>query len=75
MKNASWISPRISQRVRRRGTGAGGRWSARPPTAGCLTATAREVVTVLHAQPPDLHDALVEVADQGCSHVIVDGTP
>lgn len=28
---------------------------------------------VLHAQSPDLHEALVEVAEQGWSHVVVDG--
>ena len=32
-----------------------------------------EVIAVLHAQAPDLHDALVHVAEQGWSHVIVDG--
>ena len=32
-----------------------------------------EVITVLAAQAPDLHDALQEVAEQGWSHVIVDG--
>ncbi|WP_219420011.1 transposase family protein, partial [Pseudonocardia nigra] len=32
-----------------------------------------EVISVLHAQAPDLHDALVEVAEQGWSHVVVDG--
>jgi hypothetical protein len=32
-----------------------------------------EVTTVLAAQAPDLHDALQQVAEQGWSHVIVDG--
>jgi hypothetical protein len=32
-----------------------------------------EVVTALHAQAPDLHEALHRVAEQGWSHVIVDG--
>jgi DDE superfamily endonuclease len=32
-----------------------------------------EVITVLAAQAPDLHDALTQVAEQGWSHVIVDG--
>ena len=32
-----------------------------------------EVVDVLAAQAPDLHDALTEVAEQGWSHVVVDG--
>jgi hypothetical protein len=32
-----------------------------------------EVIAVLHAQAPDLHDALAQVAEQGWSHVIVDG--
>src|SRR3954469_2609182 len=32
-----------------------------------------EVVTALHAQAPDLHEALHQVAEQGWSHVIVDG--
>jgi hypothetical protein len=32
-----------------------------------------EGVAVLHAQAPDLHDALTEVAEQGWPHVIVDG--
>jgi hypothetical protein len=32
-----------------------------------------DVIAVLHAQAPDLHEALVEVAEQGWSHVIVDG--
>ena len=32
-----------------------------------------EVITVLAAQAPDLHDALQQVAQQGWSHVIVDG--
>ena len=33
-----------------------------------------EVVTVLSAQAPDLHEALEQVAEQGWSHVVVDGT-
>lgn len=32
-----------------------------------------EVVKVLHAQAPDLHDALEQVAEQGWSHVVLDG--
>ena len=32
-----------------------------------------EALTVLAAQAPDLHDALQEVAEQGWSHVVVDG--
>jgi hypothetical protein len=32
-----------------------------------------EVVTVLADQAPDLHDALTEVAEQGWSHVVLDG--
>ena len=32
-----------------------------------------EVVTVLAAQAPDLHEALQQVADEGWSHVILDG--
>ncbi|WP_214408361.1 transposase family protein [Pseudonocardia lacus] len=32
-----------------------------------------EVISVLAAHAPDLHDALQEVAEQGWSHVIVDG--
>jgi hypothetical protein len=32
-----------------------------------------EIVTVLAAQAPDLHEALQQVADEGWSHVIVDG--
>ncbi len=32
-----------------------------------------EVVTVLAAQAPDLHDALEQVAAQGWSHVVLDG--
>ncbi len=32
-----------------------------------------EVIDVLAAQAPDLHEALSEVAEQGWSHVIVDG--
>lgn len=32
-----------------------------------------EVITVLAAQAPDLHDALQQVAEQGWSHVIIDG--
>lgn len=32
-----------------------------------------EVIGVLHACAPDLHDALGEVAEQGWSHVIIDG--
>ena len=32
-----------------------------------------EVVAVLAAQAPDLHEALQQVADEGWSHVIVDG--
>jgi len=32
-----------------------------------------EVVDVLAAQAPDLHEALAEVAEQGWSHVVVDG--
>jgi hypothetical protein len=32
-----------------------------------------EVVTVLAEQAPDLHDALQEVAEQGWSHVVLDG--
>src|SRR4051794_32470058 len=32
-----------------------------------------EVITVLAAQAPDLHDALAQVAEQGWSHVIIDG--
>ena len=32
-----------------------------------------EVVTVLSAQAPDLHEALQRVADEGWSHVILDG--
>ena len=32
-----------------------------------------EVVTVLAAQAPDLHEALTEVATQGWSHVVLDG--
>ena len=33
-----------------------------------------EVVTVLSAQAPDLHEALEQVAEQGWSHVVLDGT-
>ncbi len=33
-----------------------------------------EVVTVLSAQAPDLHAALEQVAEQGWSHVVLDGT-
>jgi DDE superfamily endonuclease len=33
-----------------------------------------EVVTVLSAQAPDLHEALKRVAEQGWSHVVLDGT-
>jgi hypothetical protein len=33
-----------------------------------------EVVTVLSAQAPDLHEALERVAEQGWSHVVLDGT-
>ena len=33
-----------------------------------------EALTVLAAQAPDLHEALQEVAEQGWSHVVVDGT-
>lgn len=33
-----------------------------------------EVVTVLSAQAPDLHEALQQVAEQGWSHVVLDGT-
>jgi hypothetical protein len=32
-----------------------------------------EVIDVLAAQAPDLHEALQEVAQQGWSHVILDG--
>src|SRR4051794_22345954 len=32
-----------------------------------------EALTVLAAQAPDLHEALQEVAEQGWSHVVVDG--
>mgnify|MGYP001231032112 CR=1 FL=1 len=32
-----------------------------------------EVITVLAAQAPDLHEALAQVAEQGWSHVILDG--
>ena len=32
-----------------------------------------EALTVLAAQAPDLHEALREVAEQGWSHVVVDG--
>jgi len=32
-----------------------------------------EVITVLADQAPDLHDALTEVAEQGWSHVVLDG--
>lgn len=32
-----------------------------------------EVVDVLAAEAPDLHDALQEIAEQGWSHVVVDG--
>jgi hypothetical protein len=32
-----------------------------------------EVITVLAAQAPDLHDALRQAKDQGASHVVVDG--
>jgi DDE superfamily endonuclease len=32
-----------------------------------------EVITVLAAQAPDLHEALQQVADEGWSHVILDG--
>ena len=32
-----------------------------------------EVIDVLAAQAPDLHEALQEVAEQGWSHVVVDG--
>src|SRR3954466_4986500 len=32
-----------------------------------------EALTVLAAQAPDLHEALSEVAEQGWSHVVVDG--
>jgi hypothetical protein len=32
-----------------------------------------EVLTVLSAQAPDLHDALQRVADEGWSHLILDG--
>ncbi|HEY4420197.1 MAG TPA: transposase family protein [Pseudonocardia sp.] len=32
-----------------------------------------EVIAVLHAQAPQLHEAVVEVAEQGWSHVILDG--
>lgn len=32
-----------------------------------------EVIDVLAAQAPDLHDALEQVADQGWSHVVLDG--
>jgi DDE superfamily endonuclease len=32
-----------------------------------------EALTVLAAQAPDLHEALAEVAEQGWSHVVVDG--
>ena len=32
-----------------------------------------EALTVLAAHAPDLHDALSEVAEQGWSHVIIDG--
>ena len=32
-----------------------------------------EVIDVLAAQAPDLHDALQEVAEQGWSHVVLDG--
>ena len=32
-----------------------------------------EALTVLAAQAPDLHEALQEVAEQGWSHVMVDG--
>jgi DDE superfamily endonuclease len=32
-----------------------------------------EVVTVLSAQAPDLHEALQQVADEGWSHLILDG--
>jgi hypothetical protein len=33
-----------------------------------------EVVTVVSAQAPDLHEALERVAEQGWSHVVLDGT-
>jgi hypothetical protein len=33
-----------------------------------------EVVTVVSAQAPDLHEALEQVAEQGWSHVVLDGT-
>ena len=33
-----------------------------------------EVVTVLSAQAPDLHEALEQVAERGWSHVVLDGT-
>src|SRR3954453_29611 len=33
-----------------------------------------EVITVLAAQAPDLHEALEQVAEQGWSHVVLDGT-
>lgn len=33
-----------------------------------------EVVTVLSAQAPDLHEALEQVAEHGWSHVVLDGT-
>jgi hypothetical protein len=33
-----------------------------------------EVVTVLSAQAPNLHEALEQVAEQGWSHVVLDGT-
>ena len=32
-----------------------------------------EGIQVLTAQAPDLHDALKQVADEGWSHVILDG--
>jgi hypothetical protein len=32
-----------------------------------------EALTVLAAHAPDLHEALSEVAEQGWSHVVVDG--
>ena len=32
-----------------------------------------EVIDVLAAQAPDLHEALQEVAEQGWSHVVLDG--
>lgn len=32
-----------------------------------------ELVRVLHAQAPDLHEALAQVAEQGWSHVVLDG--